>query len=111
MLAAVKNRPLAPARRLIRRKFMLRHPRAILSFTTLLLVTIALTLTLASCGPEPYDQQDERVVLVSRNISLPYWQEAEAGMQDAAKALGVKAEFAGPDSFAPDQELDAFQKA
>jgi ribose transport system substrate-binding protein len=90
---------------------MLRHPRAIPPFAIPALVTIAVALTLASCGPEPYHQPDERYVLISTNISLPYWQEAEAGMQDAAKALGVKAEFAGPDSFAPDQELDAFQKA
>ena len=90
---------------------MLRHPRAIPSLAILVLITMGVTFALASCGPEPYHQQDERFVLVSTNIALPYWQEAEAGMQDAAKALGVKAEFAGPESFAPDQELDAFQKA
>jgi ribose transport system substrate-binding protein len=44
-------------------------------------------------------------------VNLPYWQEAEAGFQDAAKWLGVKAEFAGPEKFSPEDELAAFKKA
>jgi ribose transport system substrate-binding protein len=66
--------------------------------------------TLASCGPEPYHQKDERFVLIATSTGLPYWQEAQAGLQDAAKELGVKAEMVGPETFAPDQELAAFQK-
>jgi ribose transport system substrate-binding protein len=74
----------------------------------------ALTLlagVLAGCGPEPYHQQDERYVLIATSVALPYWQETQAGLQDSAKTLGVKAEMAGPDSYAPDKELEAFQKA
>ena len=48
---------------------------------------------------------------MSANISLPYWQEAQAGFQDAGRVLGVKADFTGPTSYSPDEELDAFQKA
>jgi ribose transport system substrate-binding protein len=88
---------------------MFRHPRALRSLAALAFAVLAPMLI--SCGPEPYHQQDERYVLIATNINLPYWQEAEAGMQDAAKALGVKAEFSGPNSFSPEQELDAFQKA
>lgn len=72
---------------------------------------LAMGFSLASCGPEPYHQKEERYVFVATNVNLPYWQEAEAGFQDAAKWLGVKAEFSGPESFSPEQELAAFQKA
>src|SRR5277367_233973 len=65
----------------------------------------------AACGPDPYHQKEERFVLISTNIGLPYWQEAQAGLLDASKEFGVKAELLGPDSFAPDKELEAFQKA
>src|SRR5271163_1425306 len=70
-----------------------------------------LAVALVSCGPEPYHQPEERYVLVATSTALPYWQEAQAGLQDAGKALGVKAEMIGPEGFAPDQELEAFQKA
>jgi ribose transport system substrate-binding protein len=76
-----------------------------------LLGVFAIAGVLASCGPEPYHQQDERYIFVASNVKLPYWEEAEAGLRDASKALGVKAELMGPETFAPDQELDAFQKA
>jgi ribose transport system substrate-binding protein len=66
---------------------------------------------LTSCGPEPYHQKEERFVLIATNITLPYWQEAQAGLQDSAKEFGVKAEMLGPEAYAPDKELEAFQKA
>ncbi|HXM94661.1 MAG TPA: substrate-binding domain-containing protein [Candidatus Dormibacteraeota bacterium] len=71
---------------------------------------LACTFALASCAPD-YHQKEERYIFVAANINLPYWQEAQAGFQDAAKALGVKVDFTGPESFSPEQELDAFQKA
>jgi len=49
-------------------------------------------------------------VFVATNVNLPYWQEAQAGLTDAAKQMGVKAELAGPDKFDPQEELKAFQK-
>jgi ribose transport system substrate-binding protein len=79
-------------------------------FALHLLAVIFLAGALVSCGPEPYHQQEERYVLVVTNVSLPYWQEAQAGLQDSAKVLGVKAELTGPDGFVPDKELEAFQK-
>jgi ribose transport system substrate-binding protein len=71
---------------------------------------ILLGIALASCGPEPYHQKEERFVLIATNTALPYWQEAQAGLQDSARQLGVKAEMLGPEAFDPDKELDAFQK-
>jgi len=72
---------------------------------------LAMGIGLASCGTELYHQKEERYVFVTTNAHLPYWQEAEAGFQDAAKWLGVKAEFSGPEKFSPEEELAAFQKA
>ena len=72
---------------------------------------LALPGALISCGPEPYHQQEERYVLVATSTALPYWQEAQAGLQDSGRVLGVKVEMTGPEGFAPDKELEAFQKA
>ncbi len=63
-----------------------------------------------SCQKELHDP-NERYVLVAANITLPYWQEAKAGFFDSARTLGVKADFVGPDTYSPDDELAAFQKA
>jgi ribose transport system substrate-binding protein len=72
-------------------------------------VTLLGTL-LAGCQ-EPYHQKEEQYYLISANINLPYWQEAEAGLRDAATGMGVKAEMDGPAALSPQEELDAFQKA
>jgi len=41
---------------------------------------------IASCA-KPYHEENERYVFVATNINLPYWQEAQAGFLDAARAL------------------------
>ena len=64
----------------------------------------------SSCQ-KPFHQETERFFFIATNTSLPYWQEAKAGFMDAARGLGVKAEFAGPDTYSPQDELEAFQKA
>lgn len=69
-----------------------------------------LALACTACQ-EPYHQKEEQYYLISANINLPYWQEAEAGLRDAATTMGVKAEMDGPTTFSPQEELDAFQKA
>ncbi|HMD39016.1 MAG TPA: substrate-binding domain-containing protein [Candidatus Acidoferrum sp.] len=73
-------------------------------------VAVVLGATLAACQ-EPYHQKEEQYYLISANINLPYWQEAEAGLRDAATGMGVKAEMDGPATFSPKEELDSFQKA
>src|SRR5215471_4685108 len=58
----------------------------------------------------PYHEDKERFVFVASNIHLPYWEEAQAGLLDAAKQLGVKAELAGPEKFDPQEQLKVFQE-
>lgn len=59
---------------------------------------------------KPYHEENERYVFVATNINLPYWQEAQAGFLDAAKALGVKAELTGPTSYDPAGEVGIFRQ-
>lgn len=73
-------------------------------------LSIAALSMLASACQQPYHQKDERYVLVAANINLPYWQEAEAGLTDIGKTMGVKVEMVGPVSFSPNEELATFQQ-
>ena len=79
-------------------------------FAPVLLSAIFLTGLLVSCAPSVHEK-DERYVFVAFNTSLPYWQEAAAGLEDSAKQLGVKAEIAGPGNFNTNEEVTAFQQA
>jgi ribose transport system substrate-binding protein len=63
----------------------------------------------ASCA-KPYHEENERYVFVATNIKLPYWQEAQAGFLDAAKALGVKGELLGPTGYQPNAEMLMFRE-
>lgn len=74
------------------------------------ILVVILGASLVACQP-PYHQKDEQYYLISANINLPYWQEAEAGLRDAATGMGVKAEMDGPTDLSPKDELDSFQKA
>jgi ribose transport system substrate-binding protein len=60
---------------------------------------------------KPYSEQKVAYFFVADNINLPYWQQAKAGFMDAARTIGAKVEFDGPDTYAPEQELAAFKKA
>lgn len=64
---------------------------------------------IVSCT-RPYHEENERYVFVATNINLPYWQNAEAGFVEAAKALGVKAELVGPPGYQPNAELGMFRQ-
>lgn len=75
------------------------------------LVALALALSLLVSCEKPFHEETEHYVFVSSNIALPYWQEAQMGFKDAARTLGVKADFTGPDTYNPNDELAAFQKA
>jgi ribose transport system substrate-binding protein len=63
---------------------------------------------MVSCT-KPYHEEKERYVFVATNIELPYWQEAQAGFLDAAKALGVQGELVGPAKYDPGAELGIFR--
>jgi ribose transport system substrate-binding protein len=71
---------------------------------------LALAVTGLSSCQTPYHEDKERYVFVASNIHLPYWEEAQAGLLDAAKQLGVKAELVGPEKFDPAEQLKAFQE-
>ncbi len=76
----------------------------------LLVIACSFPLLIASCGSAPHT--NERYVFVAANINIPYWQNAKAGFLDSGKALkGAKVEFVGPSSYAPNDELKAFQDA
>jgi ribose transport system substrate-binding protein len=74
------------------------------------LFAILVASLLASCQ-QPYHQPEEHYVFVAFNTRLPFWQEAEAGLGDSARQMGVKAELTGPSAHSPDEELTAFQQA
>jgi len=74
------------------------------------IVLLAAVGVLSSCQ-KPFHEETERYIFVAANTSLPYWQEAKAGFMDAARGLGVKAEFTGSDTYSPQDEFAAFQKA
>jgi ribose transport system substrate-binding protein len=78
------------------------------SISVLGLATVSLLVN--SCGT-PYHQPEERYILVATNVNLPYWQEAQAGLNDVGKLMGVKVELSGPTSFSPSEELTAFKEA
>jgi ribose transport system substrate-binding protein len=64
---------------------------------------------IGSCA-KPYHEENEHYVLVATNINLPYWQNAEAGFLEAAKAMGVKAELIGPTTYDPHTEVGMFRQ-
>src|SRR5437870_11060985 len=74
------------------------------------LTVLVATSLLTSCQ-KAFHEDNERYIFVSSNIALPYWQEAQVGFKDAARVLDIKAEFTGPDTYAPNAALDAFEKA
>jgi len=74
------------------------------------LLCVAATASLLACQ-EPYHQKEEQFYFIAANINLPYWQEAQAGLLDVAKARGVKAELDGPTTLSPQEEVESFQKA
>ena len=77
--------------------------------TSLAFISVVAAAVFASCA-QPYHESKERYVFVATNIGLPYWQEAHAGFQDAAKSLGVKAELVGPTGYQPNAELLMFRQ-
>ena len=77
---------------------------------SMLFLGIFLAALLVSCQ-KPFHEETERYVFVAANINLPYWQEAQVGFEDSGRGLGVKVEFTGPTSYAPEEQLAAFRQA
>lgn len=79
------------------------------SFPIVIGLVLIGAMLIASCA-KPYHEKYEHYVFVATNIDLPYWQEANAGFMDAAKALGVRAELVGPTGYQPNAELLQFRE-
>jgi ribose transport system substrate-binding protein len=66
-------------------------------------------LPLLSCGSA--HDPDEKYVLISTNIQVPYWQTAAAGLSQASRQLRVQSVFSGPDSYDPKAQQQALREA
>jgi ribose transport system substrate-binding protein len=72
------------------------------------LLLIAIFVPLLSCGG---GHSGETYVLISTNIKVPYWQTAGSGFSQSAQQIKVGYSFAGPDTYDPAAEKDAFRNA
>lgn len=71
----------------------------------------AFVLLLCGCGGGgPRHQTTEKYFLVCANAKIPYWQEAGAGLMQAAKELKVQAEMVGPETYDANAERDEFRR-
>jgi len=68
-----------------------------------------LLMSLLSCGSR--HDADEKYVLVSANIKVPYWQLAGSGFLQCAGKMKVRATFVGPDTYDPRAQQEEFRKA
>ena len=69
---------------------------------------IIVLVPLLSCGG---GHSGETYVLIATNLKVPYWQSAGAGFSQAANQLKVAYSFAGPATYDPASEKDAFNSA
>ncbi len=77
--------------------------------TPLLPLSLATLALLCGCSSSRHDPT-EKIVLVSANVKLPYWQAASAGLNTAARQLGIAAETAGPDTYDPQKQVEDFRR-
>ncbi|GAC1433656.1 MAG: sugar-binding protein [Terriglobales bacterium] len=74
-----------------------------------ILVVMLFSLLLSNCGGQ--HSTDENYFLVSSNIQVPYWHAAGAGFVQEAQQWKIKAQFVGPATYDPKEELEAFRNA
>jgi ribose transport system substrate-binding protein len=74
-----------------------------------LFALVTFSLTLVNCST-PQHAVDEKYFLVSTNITVPYWQEARAGLSRAGAQLQVKVDMVGPDTYDAKAERDQFRE-
>lgn len=53
----------------------------------------------------------EQYVLITANKQVPYWQTAEAGLENSARQIKVAVDFTGPDDYDPAAEAAAVRDA
>ena len=73
------------------------------------LCVVVFVIPLLQCGSQ--HDADEKYVLVSANLQVPYWQTAGAGFSQAASQLKVRSDFVGPNTYDPKAEVAAFDEA
>jgi ribose transport system substrate-binding protein len=71
---------------------------------------LAAVLTTGACTGTRH-APEERFFLIASNNKLAYWQEAAKGLTAAANTMRVRADFAGPDTYDPKEQRDAFKRA
>ncbi len=69
---------------------------------------VAFSFLLAGCSAH---DKSEQYILIATNVNLPYWQNAKAGFERAAKEYGVSADMEGPTTFDPQAEVKDFRDA
>ena len=69
---------------------------------------ISTLLSVTGCG---YHNDKEKYYLVAVNIQLPYWQAAASGIRRAAHDMQIQSQFAGPDSYDAQAEVQLFRQA
>ena len=74
------------------------------------LLTLPVLLCLLGTGCERHSKS-ETYYLISNHMGVTYWQTAIAGFNRAAATYGVTAQIDGPNSYDPQAELQALQKA
>ncbi|HLH06027.1 MAG TPA: substrate-binding domain-containing protein [Terriglobales bacterium] len=72
------------------------------------LLSFATLIPLCACSKH---DGDEQYYLITANTQIPYWQSAAAGFFKAAEQMKVRAEVDGPDTYDPQAEKVAFDKA
>ena len=74
-----------------------------------LALAFLLAIPLSGCGTG--HSADEKYVLITANTQVAYWQTAKAGFSQATSELKVRSDFAGPASYDPPAEQQAFESA
>ena len=69
---------------------------------------VSTLLSVIGCG---YHNDKEKYYLVAVNIQLPYWQAAASGIRRAAHDMQIQSQFAGPDSYDAQAEVQLFRQA
>jgi ribose transport system substrate-binding protein len=75
--------------------------------TSVLILVVSVVAALTGCGGGRHETT-EAYFLVTANSKIAYWQEAAAGLNAAAKQLGVRSELIGPETYDPQAQKQAF---
>jgi len=92
------------------RRYTYASKAEIMKTTLIAFLSATLIAGLSGCSGSRHEAAEKYYLVVS-NTKLAYFQAAAAGLDQAARALGVLAETVGPDSYDPQAEVQAFRDA